>query len=454
VPEPTPDGTPACSTPRASHGASAPQPGHRRPEGPGLRRTLGLWQVSLTGVGVILGAGVYALIGPAATLAGRMLWLAFAFAGLAAAFTAYSYARLGAMRPKASPEFQYTALAFGPKVGFLAGWLMLVGDIAAAASVALGFGGYLQHVLGVGTVLGAGALVLVAGVLMYAGIGQSIGIAAALTAVEAAGLLLVVAVGAPAWPRLDFTMSGEGLAGVAGAAALIFFAYLGFDELGNLAEEMRAPERDLPRALFISLGVTTLVYMAVAVSAVAVVPADALGRSSAPLALVVGTALGPGADLTLTLMALAATANTVLLLLVSAARSVYGMAEAGVLPRALARLTRTRVPREGMIAVFAATLALIATGDLSRVAHLTDAVVLVSFACVNLALVTLAARRRTAGGRAGRARDVAIAGAGAAMCAALLWYGGVVWIAATVLIAAIGAAWLLVRRGGARPAAA
>jgi Flp pilus assembly protein TadB len=80
--------------------------------------------------------------------------------------------------------------------------------------------------------------------------------------------------------------------------------------------------------------------------------------------------------------------------------------------------------------------------------------VLVSFACVNLALVTLAARRRTAGGRAGRARDVAIAGAGAAMCAALLWYGGVVWIAATVLIAAIGAAWLLVRRGGARPAAA
>ncbi len=88
---------------------------------PALRRTLGLWQVSAAGIGVILGAGVYALIGPAAGLAGDAVWLAFLVAGVTAALTAYSYARLGAMRPKASPEFQYTALAFGPRVGFVAG---------------------------------------------------------------------------------------------------------------------------------------------------------------------------------------------------------------------------------------------------------------------------------------------------------------------------------------------
>jgi APA family basic amino acid/polyamine antiporter len=110
------------------------------PSEPTLQRTLSLWQVSVTGIGVILGAGVYALIGPAAARAGHGLWLSFLLAGAAAALTAYSYARLGAMRPKTSPEFQYTSLAFGPDVGFVAGWLMLGGDIAAAASVALGFG--------------------------------------------------------------------------------------------------------------------------------------------------------------------------------------------------------------------------------------------------------------------------------------------------------------------------
>ena len=94
-------------------------------------------------------------LGPAAALAGSALWLSFLLAGLVAALTAYSYARLGAIRPKASPEFQYTALAFGDDVGFIAGWLMLVGDIAAAASVALGFGGYLGHLLGTPTDLGA-----------------------------------------------------------------------------------------------------------------------------------------------------------------------------------------------------------------------------------------------------------------------------------------------------------
>src|SRR5688572_11286305 len=119
-----------------------------------LRRTLGLWQAAWAGIGVILGAGVYALIGPGAALAGRALWLSFVVAGVTAAFSGYSYARLGAMRPKASPEFQYTALAFGPQAGFVAGWLMLVGDVAATASVALGFGGYLSHLAGTPAVAG------------------------------------------------------------------------------------------------------------------------------------------------------------------------------------------------------------------------------------------------------------------------------------------------------------
>jgi APA family basic amino acid/polyamine antiporter len=418
-----------------------------------LRRTLSLWQVSVTGVGIILGAGVYALIGPAAALAGPGLWLSFVIAGLAAALTAYSYARLGAMRPKASPEFQYTALAFGPNAGFVAGWLMLGGDIAAAASVALGFGGYLGHLTGTPVAVGAAALVLTAGMAMYAGIGHAIAIAAVLTVIEAAGLALVIAVGIPSWPQLDFSVTADATAGIFGAAALIFFAYLGFDELGNLAEEMRAPERDLPRALFIALGATTLIYVAVALSATAVVPAVALGESAAPLALVVRRVLGRGADLALTLMALAATANTVLLLLLAAARSVYGMAEAGVLPRRLARLTRTEVPRESMIVILVLTIALVAAGNLARVARLTDAMVLLSFAGVNTALTWLGVQRLLPGGAWQRARAIAISSAGALMCGWLLWHGGWVWIVAAGGVGVLGIAWLVAGRAVAGNAA-
>jgi APA family basic amino acid/polyamine antiporter len=287
---------------------------------------------------------------------------------------------------------------------------------------------------------------------MYAGIGQSVTIAAVLTALEAAGLLFVIAVGIPSWGHLDFRNSAGATSGIFGAAALIFFAFLGFDELGNLSEEMRRPERDLPRALYISLGVTTSIYMAVALSATALVPANILGESSAPLALVAGKALGPRAETALGLMALAATANTVLLLLLAAARSIYGMAAAGKLPARLARLTRTAVPREAMFVVLLLATSLIVAGDLSSAAHLTDAMVLISFACVNLALMTLAMRRRTPGGTARRVCDVAISGAGGVTCAWLLWHGGWMWILAAGAVGALGAGWQLCRRAPYRRA--
>lgn len=412
----------------------------------GLRRALGLWHVSVAGIGVILGAGVYALIGPAAAQAGSALWLAFVIAGAAAALTAYAYARLGAMRPLASPEFQYTTLAFGPRAGFVAGWLMLVGDVAAAGSVALGFGGYLGNVAATGTVTGALLLIALAGLIVSLGIGQSVRLAMALTVVEAAGLLIVIAVGLPSWATADFGAAPHGLGGVLGAASLIFFAYLGFDELGNLAEEMRNPERDLSRALFVAVAVTTALYVAVALSATALVPADRLGASPAPLAAVARTALGPRADAALTLMALAATANTVLLLLAAAARSIYGMAAAGVLPARLARVGRTQVPREATAAVVAMSALLVLSGSLAGVARLTDAVVLLSFTAVNVSLVWLALRGRTAGGSGRRTADVVVPGLGAALCGGLLVEGGWIWVAAAGVVAAAGLALSRVTR--------
>jgi basic amino acid/polyamine antiporter, APA family len=397
-----------------------------------LRRTLGLWQVTVSGVGVILGAGVYALVGPAAALAGGALWLSFVVAAAAAGLTAYSYGRLAQRRPKDSPEFQYTALAFGPRVGFVAGWLMLVANAVGAGAVALGFGGYVAHLVGTPVVLNALALLAAVALTLHAGISQSVGLAIVLTVVEAAGLVAVIALGLPHWPAADYLEMPQGLGGVWAGAALVFFAYLGFGELGNFAEEMRAPRRDLPRALLLSLAVTTAVYALVALSAVAAVGWRDLSGSAAPLALVARRALGPGADTALALMALAATANTVLLLILSSSRSMYGMASEGRLPRRLARVGRRGVPLAATWTALGITAAVAALGDLAWAAAMTDAAVLTAFMLVNASLLWLS--RRAPGA------DAAIPGAALVMCGALLLHVGWPGLSAAAIVAAAGLA--------------
>lgn len=412
-----------------------------------LRRTLGLGQVSLAGIGVILGAGVYALIAPAAGHAGDALWLAFLVAGVTAGLTAYAYARLGSMQPKASPEFQYTSLAFGPRIGFFAGWLMLAADIFAAAAVSVGFGGYVAHLAGTPVAVNALGLLLGVGVVLYTGVRLSVGIAIILTVLEAAGLFFVIAVGVPSWSTATYAPPATGWTGVSTAAALIFFAYLGFDELGNFAEEMREPARDLPRALFISMVATTVIYVLVALSAVAAVGSRALSESAAPLAVVAHRALGPRADAAMSAIALAATANTVLLLLAAASRSVYGMAAAGVLPASLAVVGQTSIPVRATVSVLAVAAAAVMVGDLTQIATLTDAAVLVSFMLVNLSLPWLAARGGTAnGGR--RAADLMLPAAGVLLCAFLLLHTG--W-RSVLMAGVVGAVGMLMprRREGA-----
>jgi basic amino acid/polyamine antiporter, APA family len=236
-----------------------------------LHRTLSLWQVALAGTGTVLGAGIYALIGPAAGRAGGALWMGFLLAGIAAGATAYVYVRFSHMSPRNSPEFQYTALAFGPHAGFVAGWLMLAADLLAAATVALGFGGYLSHLTGWPIVFGAMVLILAVAGAIFAGIAESIFAGIVLSLVEVAGLVFVATAGIPFWPEADFLEAPLGFDGVVAAASLIFFAFLGFDEIGNLTEEMRDPQRDLPRALFITMVASTSIYALVALSVVAVV---------------------------------------------------------------------------------------------------------------------------------------------------------------------------------------
>jgi APA family basic amino acid/polyamine antiporter len=417
-----------------------PVPESGLPGAPVLRRTLSLWQVSASGIGIILGAGVYALVAPAAGMAGNALWLAFLLAGVAAGLTAYSYARLGSMRPKDSPEFQYTAMAFGPRIGFLAGWLMLAADLLAVAAVALGFGGYVAHLVGTPAVANALALLAVTVVVLLVGIGESVRLAILLTVVEASGLLFVIAIGLPDWGRVSFLEAPHGFAGLSGAAALIFFAYLGFDEIGNFAEEMHQPQRNLPRALYFSMAGATLIYLLVALSVTAAVGWQDLSASTAPLALVARRVLGPTADTVISVIALAATANTVLLLLVAAARSVYGMAAGGVLPHRLGAVGGRGIPVRATLLVTGITGSLVLLGNLAQVAALTDAAVLLTFMLVNLSLPWLVRRGATGPGLARRTLDVTVPSLAFLMCGWLLLHTGWSSLAAAVAFAVLGLA--------------
>lgn len=362
-----------------------------RRDGRGLDRALGLWQVTASGVGIIIGAGVYVLIGSATALAGPRVWIAFVLAAVLSALTGISYAELASMFPKAGAEFEYARHAYPPWLAFLVGWVMFAGLIVAAAAVALGFGRYLGRFVAVPPWTAGLGLLAVVAVIAWSGIRQSARLTVVLSLVQVGGLLYVIAIGIPHVGQVDL-LSGDGIGsgGVIAAAALVFFAFIGFDEVITLAEETRDPTRTVPRALLLALGISTLLYIGVAVAAVSVIGASALGASDRPLADVLDHALGGrGADV-LAVIALIATTNTTLLCLTATSRLQYGMASAGALPEPFMRLgTKRRAPYVGIGVSAVAAAGFVMFRDLTLVASVTDLAIYLVFIAVDLAVVIL-----------------------------------------------------------------
>ena len=356
----------------------------------GLRRVLGFWEATLTGVGVILGAGIYALIGAAAGEAGNAVWLSMVMAAVVAGLTGLSYAELSSMLPKAGAEFTYADKAFGKKIAFLVGWLLLVVGVIAAAAVALGFGGYLHALAGTPVAGGAVLLVAASTAVLLAGVKESARLAIVFTLVEASGLLITLFAALPFLGSVDYFAMPAGVAGVLGAAALIFFAFIGFEDVSRLAEETRDAPKTIPRALLTAIAISTILYALVAVAAVSVLGSEALGASKAPLADVAFHALGPNGFLVLGFIALFSTSNTVLMVQLAAARVLYGMSRGRAMPSFLGIVhSKTRVPWVAtiVIGVFAALFALVE--KISVVADLTNFAIFIVFIIVNLAVIKL-----------------------------------------------------------------
>jgi amino acid transporter len=362
--------------------------------GASLKRSLSLPLVTFYGLGNILGAGIYVLIGKVAGHAGLFAPLSFVLASLLAGLTAFTYAELSARFPLSAGEAVYVQQGLGVRwLAAVVGLLIIFSGCVSSATILRGFVGYLQVFLAAHEAIVLPLIVLVLGGLAAWGITQSVAIAALFTLVEVFGLLMIIGVGAPELGALrDLPIDPAALGrldawvGIAVGSFLAFYAFIGFEDMVNVAEEVRRPERTMPLAILLTLAFSTLLYIAVALVALASLPPGELAGSEAPLAAIYQTLTGRE-PLLITAIGMFAVINGALIQMIMASRVIYGMADRGWLPRPLGRIhPLTRTPIVATLVVAGLVLALALSGTTEQLAKATSYALLLVFALANLSL--------------------------------------------------------------------
>lgn len=357
----------------------------------GLKRELNLFTATLYGIGIILGAGIYVLIGQGAALAGNALWMSFLIAALIATCTGLSYAELAGMFPRNAAEYVYTKKAFNSEtLSFVVEWAMLLAVIFSVTTVALGFSKYFSFLFGGNEIAISIGLIAILTAINYRGIKESARFNVVSTFIELAGLLIVIAVGSFFIGRngIDLTHSPMGLEGILSATSLIFFAYIGFENLVNFSEETRNAKKIIPKALVISLLVSTALYMLVSIASVSVIGYERLGASQAPLTEVVSAAI-PNSKILMSLIALFATANTVLAMLIVGSRMTHGLSVNKVLPQILSKVGRRGTPYNSIIIVSSLSILFMGLGGIKTVALMTDVGIFLVYVFINMSVIWL-----------------------------------------------------------------
>lgn len=373
---------------------------------PELRRSLGLWALIFYGVGDILGAGIYALVGKVAGVAGAASWLAFGVALVVASLTALTYSELGSRYPRSAGESFFAQQAFGrPAISLLVGWVVLCSGVVSLATVSVAFAGYVSGLfVGLPPNLSIIGILLLLGAINYRGIRESSATNIVATMVELTGLLIVIIAGS--WflgtateARVEHTLAAGSTVdwrNIARGAALAFFAFIGFEDMVNVAEEVKDPARNMPRAILTALGVTGIVYVVVVIVATSVVPPSELSDSSAPLLSVVERSTDALPGQLFPIIALLAVANTGLLNFIMASRLIYGMSRQGLLPAGLGRVHSTRrTPHRAIVLVLAVATALALSGTLTYLAGTTSLLILIVFLTLHVSLLVIKRRAGT-----------------------------------------------------------
>ncbi|MFF3333284.1 APC family permease [Streptomyces sp. NPDC002888] len=355
-----------------------------------LRRTLGVADAVVIGLGSMVGAGIFASLGPAAHAAGSGLLLGLAVAAVVAYCNAMSSARLAALYPASGGTYVYGRERLGPFWGYLAGWSFVVGKTASCAAMALTVGAYVwpeqAHAVAV-------AAVVALTVVNYGGIQKSAWLTRVIVAVVLAVLacVVVVCLGSSASDagRLDIGAS-EGAGGVLQAAGLLFFAFAGYARIATLGEEVRDPARTIPRAIPLALGIALVVYAAVAVAVLSVLGAQGLGQAGAPLADAVRAAGAAWLVPVVRVGAAVAALGSLLALILGVSRTTLAMARDRHLPGSLAAVhPRFQVPHRAELAVGAVVAVLAATVDVRGAIGFSSFGVLAYYAVANASAWTL-----------------------------------------------------------------
>jgi APA family basic amino acid/polyamine antiporter len=371
---------------------------------PALKRVIGRGMLLCFVVGDILGAGIYALVGKVAGYVGGMLWLPFFLAFVLASLTAAAYAELSGKYSRASGAALYVHQAFGVRfVTFIVAFAVMMSGVTSASAAARAFGGsYLAEFITLPVLVSALIFLGLVTFVNFIGISESVKVNAALTLIEAFGLLVIIAIGIYAlWMgqgtpsrAMEFNPANGALLGILGGTALAFYALLGFEDSVNLAEEAKNPPNDFPFALFGGLIIAALIYMAVAFTASMLVDAETLKKSSGPLLEVVKVAGFTFPAKLFAVIALLAVSNTALMNMIMASRLVYGMSREGVVPPVFAVVHPTRsTPWVSILFTVAIAVVLVATGDVANLAETTVLLLLCVFALVNVSVLVLRRHR-------------------------------------------------------------
>ncbi|MEU7068228.1 amino acid transporter [Streptomyces sp. NPDC046161] len=382
-------------------------------EGGSLRRSLTMWQLTMISIGATLGTGIFVVLGEAAPKAGPAVTISFVIAGLTALFSALSYAELAGSVPVSGSSYSYSYATMGEFIAWICGWCLVLEYAVSVAAVAVGWGQYLNELLD-GTIgvtlpeklaapMGEGGwinlpalvVVLLAMVFLMRGAKESATINSIMVGVKIVTLVLFIGIGVMGIKSGNYTpLAPLGVTGISAAASTLFFSYIGFDAASTAGEEAKNPKKDLPRAIMLSLGIVTILYVLVAFVAVGAMPWQDFAGTEAALAQIMTNVTGTSVwGVVLAAGAVVAIASVVFAVLYGQTRILFAMSRDGLVPKIFAKVdAKTGAPRANVVIVSLFCGALAAFIPLGELANATSIGTLFAFALVNVAVVIL---RRT-----------------------------------------------------------
>lgn len=439
-----------------------------------LIQSIGPWQIMFYGLGSMLGAGIYALIGKAAADLGNAVWLAFLMAMVGALLTGLSYACVGGRYAKAGGAAYVTQRGLrNPLLSYVIGMAVMMSGLTSMATGAQAIIGQIKEFAGwalddTAIKLGSIGVVLLVGCVIYRGIRESMWLNILCTLIEASGLLFIIGIGVRYWGSVDYFVSpgdtpaggpGSGitLALVMHGAVLTFYSFIGFEDVLNVSEEVKNPAKSVPFGLLGAMVLATGIYMAVAITAVSVVPWQELAKSDAPLMEVARRAAPwfTGIKPVYAAITIFAIGNTALLNYLMGSRLLYGMSRQGLLPSILGAVHPVRKsPHIAVFVLFGIVSLLILSGEVKQLAEATVLLLLIVFTVVNVSLIAL--KRRPGEPRSGFEPPLIVPVLGALVCASLIFvrvhtaitstdtaHRGAPLIAGAILLASIALYFLL-----------